>query len=303
MEPDMVHSRIDRRGFLGLAAAAAFAGRLRAEDGPRFKISLAQWSLHNGFYGRGVPKLDPLDFAAMAKKDYGITGIEYVNSFYKELIKKPGLDKDLKKRADDNGVTSVLIMCDGEGDLGNPNDAARLKAVDNHVKWLELAKALGCHSIRVNAASDKKLPREEQARLAADGLHKLCDKADTFSLNVIVENHGGLSSHGDWLVDVMKRADHKRVGTLPDFGNFYEYDRYKGVEEMMPWAKGVSAKSHEFDEAGNETKTDYARMMKIVLDAGYRGWVGIEYEGKKLSEPEGIRATQRLLEKFRGTGK
>src|SRR4029077_18702127 len=130
----------------------------------------------------------------------------------------------------------------------------------------------GCHSIRVNAASDKKLPKEQQAKLAADGLRKLCEAGDALGLNVIVENHGGLSSHGDWLVSVMKLVDHKRVGTLPDFGNFYEYDRYQGTQDMMPYAKGVSAKSYDFDDAGNETKIDYPRMMKIVLDAGYHNW-------------------------------
>ena len=292
---------MNRRGFLGATGVAVIAALTSRSDDkkPRFKISLAQWSLHLGLQGKTQPKLDPLDFAKMAKNDYQIDAIEYVNSFYKELIKKPGLDKELKKRADDLGVRSVLIMCDGEGDLGNPDIVKRQQAVDNHKKWLELAKALGCHSIRVNAASDKKLPREEQAKLAADGLRKLCEAGDTFGLNVIVENHGGLSSHGDWLVSVMKMVDHKRVGTLPDFGNFYEYDRYKGVEEMMPYAKGVSAKSHDFDVEGNCVETDYRRMLKIVLDAGYHGHLGIEYEGDKLGEVEGVRATKKLLEKVR----
>jgi sugar phosphate isomerase/epimerase len=298
-ESRMTVTPLTRRGFLGAAAALAMAGRVTAQGRPLFKISLAQWSLHNGFFGRGGVKLDPMDFAKIAKTEYDIAGIEYVNQFYKDGIKKPGLAKELKKRADDHGVTSVLIMCDGEGNLGDPVEANRGKAVDNHVKWLELAQALGCHSIRVNAASDKKLPRDEQARLAADGLRKLAEKGDSFGLYVLVENHGGLSSHGDWLANVMKLVDHKRIGTLPDFGNFYEYDRYKGVAELMPFAKGVSAKSYDFDAAGNETKIDYPKMMKIVLDAGYRDWVGIEYEGKK-PEPEGIRATKKLLEKIRG---
>lgn len=162
-----------------------------------------------------------------------------------------------------------------------------------------MAQTLGCHSIRVNAASDKSKTYAEQQKLAADGLRKLCELGDTYGLNVIVENHGGLSSHGDWLVGVMKLVDHKRVGTLPDFGNFdKDYDRYQGVQEMMPYAKGVSAKSHEFDAAGNETHTDYVRMMKIVTDAGYHGRVGIEYEGPTLSEPDGVRATKRLLERI-----
>jgi sugar phosphate isomerase/epimerase len=195
-------------------------------------------------------------------------------------------------------VTSVLIMCDGEGALGNPDDKARKQAVDNHVKWIEWAKFLGCHSIRVNAQS--KGTYDEQLKLAADGLRQLSEIGDKYGINVIVENHGGLSSDGGWLAAVMKKVDHKRCGTLPDFGNFGSYDRYKGVTELMPFAKGVSAKSHNFDEKGQETATDYKKMMKIVLDAGYKGYVGVEYEGNKLGEPEGIKATKALLEKVRG---
>jgi len=286
---------------LGSAAALMTSPLLaQTRKEPLFKISLAQWSLHRAFGRDATATRDPMDFAKIAKSEFEIDAVEYVNQFYKDAVKKSGLGADLKKRSDDFGVRNVLIMCDGEGDLGDPDEKKRLKAVENHRKWLELGKALGCHSIRVNAQSDKKLAPGEQARLAADGLRKLCEVGDTYGLNVIVENHGGLSSHGDWLANVMKMVDHKRVGTLPDFGNFTDYDRYKGVAEMMPFAKGVSAKSHEFDAAGNETKTDYQRMMKIVLDAGYHGYLGIEYEGEKHTEPEGIRLTKKLLEKIRG---
>ncbi|MBA7483157.1 hypothetical protein ES707_18668 [subsurface metagenome] len=174
--------------------------------------------------------------------------------------------------------------------------------MENHHKWVEAAKFLGCHSIRVNAASAGSY--DEQMKLAADGLCRLVEFGDQHDINVIVENHGGLSSNGQWLTGVMKMVDHPRCGTLPDFGNFRiseeeEYDRYKGVEELMPYAKAVSAKSNDFDENGNETATDYLRMMKIVLDAGYRGYVGIEYEGPNLSASEGIIATKKLLERVR----
>ena len=114
---------------------------------------------------------------------------------------------------------------------------------------------------------------------------------------MIVENHGGLSRNGEWLAGVMKKVDHKRCGTLPDFGNFGSYDRYKGVDGADALRQGrVSAKSHDFDDKGNETHTDYRKMMEIVVDAGYHGYVGIEYEGGKLSEPDGIKATKKLLE-------
>jgi sugar phosphate isomerase/epimerase len=194
-------------------------------------------------------------------------------------------------------VQNLLIMCDGLGNLGDPDDKARTKAIENHHPWVEAAKRLGCHSIRVNAAS--KGTFEEQQKLAADGLARLAEFAAQMDLNVIVENHGGLSSNGRWLAGVIEQVGRPNCGTLPDFGNFGDYDRYQGVTELMPFAKGVSAKSNRFDADGNEVRTDYRRMLKIVTAAGYRGWVGVEYEGGELPEAEGIKATKRLLETVR----
>jgi L-ribulose-5-phosphate 3-epimerase len=296
---------LHRRDFLkhsaGLAAGFGLAAAADArQDKPLlFQISLAQWSLHKALFGK---KLDNLDFAMTAKKEFGIDAVEYVNQFFKDKAKNPDYLGEMKKRASDHGVKSVLIMCDGEGNLGDADAARRQKAVENHHKWVEAAKFLGCHSIRVNAGSSGTY--DEQLERAADGLRKLTEFGAQHEINVIVENHGGLSSNGAWLAAVMKKVDHPRCGTLPDFGNFRigkgeEYDRYKGVAELMPFAKGVSAKSHDFDEQGNEVHTDYRRMMKIVLAAGYRGYVGVEYEGGKISEFDGIRATKRLLEKVR----
>ncbi len=257
---------------------------------PPFRISLAQWSLHRTLRSG---KLDHLDFAKVSRQDYGVDAIEYVNSFFKDRATDPAYLAQMNTRAKDHGVYQHLIMCDGEGRLGDPDAAKRREAVENHRKWLEAAKTLGCVSIRVNAASEGTF--EEQQKLAADGLRQLSERGAPLDINVIVENHGGLSSNGQWLAGVMKMVDHPRCGTLPDFGNFYEYDRYQGVADLMPFAKAVSAKSHDFDEQGNETGKDYRRLMKIVTGAGYHGWVGIEYEGKTLSEPEGILATKRLL--------
>lgn len=308
---------LERRNFLQSLGCAAVAGAAivngqastaAAQDKKGFfEISLAQWSLNRQFFGReGVTKLDPLDFAVIAKKECGINAIEYVNQFYKDVVKKPDYVAELKKRAEGEGVKGLLIMCDGEGNLGDPDTKRRLTAVRNHVKWLDWAKELGCHSIRVNAASDGKLTYAEQQKLAADGLRRLCEMGETYELNVIVENHGGLSSHGAWLRGVMEMVDHPRVGTLPDFGNFHikrgedglEYDRYLGTYELMPFAKGVSAKSHDFDGEGNEKHTDYKRMLKIVKDAGFKGYIGIEFEGAGDSF-EGIKLTKKLLEKNR----
>lgn len=304
----MLLPSLDRRAFLrttaGAAALAALPA-LRADEKapPLFKISLAQWSLHRAFRAKDAGKLDPLQFAAIAKKDYGIEAVEYVNQFYADKKKDEGYLKDLKKVANDNGVVSVLIMCDNEGALGDADEKKRSAAVANHHRWVEWAKFLGCHSIRVNAYSTGTFA-EQQDRAAA-GLRALCEFGDTLGINVIVENHGGLSSNGEWLAGVMKKVDHQRCGTLPDFGNFglgdgKTYDRYKGVAEMMPFAKGVSAKSHDFDDKGNETHTDYRKMLEIVVKKfKYAGFIGVEYEGQKLSEPDGIRATKKLLELVR----
>jgi L-ribulose-5-phosphate 3-epimerase len=292
-----------RRTFLKqafvAAAGASFlprSGSLAAAEPkrPRFKISLAEWSLNHALFGN---KMDHLDFPKAAAKDYGIEAIELVNQFFMKKAGDQAYLREFKKRAEGEGVKILLIMCDGEGQLGDADEKARLKAVENHYKWAEAAKFFECHSIRVNAYS-KGTPDEQRDRVA-DGLHRLAEFGAKLGLNVIVENHGGLSSHGDWLVSVMKKVNLPNCGTLPDFGNFQDYDRYKAVAEMMPYAKAVSAKSHDFDEQGNCVETDYRRMVKLVLDGGYRGFFGIEYEGSKLSEPEGIRATKRLLEKVR----
>lgn len=289
-----------RREFLSLMAAAALPAR---QSKPLFSISLAEWSFHRALR---AGDMEHLDFASVAKGDYGLDGIEYVNVFFFDKAQDAGYLREMKSRADSEGVSSLLIMCDEEGDLGDSNEAGRTAAISNHHKWVEAARALGCHSIRVNARSNPDLDYDEQQRLAADGLRRLCEFADPHEINVIVENHGGISSNGAWLAGVMKRVDHPRVGTLPDFGNFkirndpeQWYDRYQGVAEMMPYAKAVSAKSYDFDAAGNDTGTDYTRMLQIVLDAGYRGYVGIEYEGDGLSEPEGVRKTRDLLIRVR----
>jgi sugar phosphate isomerase/epimerase len=298
--------RETRRDFLKTAAGVAAAATAAVAHGfgsalaarAKFDISLAQWSFHKALFAK---QFDNLDFAVKARKDYDIGAVEYVNQFFKDKAKDAAYLAEMKKRADDSGVRSVLIMCDGEGALGDPDAAKRQTAVENHYRWVEAAKFLGCHSIRVNAES--RGTWDEQRDRAADGLRRLAEFGDTHGINVIVENHGGLSSNGQWLAATIRQAAHPRCGTLPDFGNFRisaneEYDRYKGVAELMPFAKGVSAKSNDFDEKGNETRTDYGRMLKIVLDAGYTGFIGIEYEGERLPEADGVRATQALLKRY-----
>ncbi len=243
-------------------------------------------------------ELAPLDFPAFVRSSCGVLGVEYVSTFYRGMPSDGAWAMELKRRADDAGVTNILIMCDGEGDLGDPDATARGKAVDAHQRWLEAAAVLGCHSIRVNARSAGS--REEQTARCADGLRQLCVRARPLKLNVIVENHGGISCDGEWVAGVIRNVGMENCGTLPDFGNFRcedgtMADRYAGVKAMMPYARSVSAKSHAFDAAGQETQTDFARMLGIVRAAGYGGWIGVEYEGDAIGELAGTLATRELL--------
>ncbi len=284
-----------------LGACACSARRPQAatpatQAPPLFSISLAEWSYHRAVQSGSLAHLE---FPRVARDDHAIDAVEYVSTLFKRGA-APAYIADLRKRCDDLGVRSLLIMVDGEGALGDPDDARRAQAIDNHRKWLDAASALGCHAIRVNAES--KGGWAEQQRLGADGLRRLCEHAEAHTLSVILENHWGLSSNGAWVVGLVSRVGHARFGTLPDFGNFdpKEYDAYEGVRDMAPFARAVSAKSHDFDEAtGEETKIDYRRMLSIVLGSGYHGHVGIEYEGERLPEPEGVNRTKDLLARIR----
>ncbi len=291
--------QVDSTAIAGAAAKPLF-----------FKISLAEWSLHKTIFDK--KELDNLDFASTARNKYGIEAIEYVNQMFKDKAKDAKYLAELNKRAADNGIFQNLIMIDGEGGMAETDKKMLNEAIENHKKWVDAAHTLGCKSIRVNAFSSN--PKaEEAAKAAVEGLGKLGEYGKQAGINVIVENHGGFSSNGEWLSGVMKQINMPNVGCLPDFGNFCvkrenkdgdpwngkcieEYDRYKGVAEMMPFAKGVSAKSNEFDAEGNCIETDYRKMLKVVKDAGYTDYIGIEFEGSK-PEDEGIRLTKALLEK------
>ena len=300
-------NHISRRSFLKTSATAgALVGlgglgcaTLRS-SAPLYKISLAEWSFNKALF---AGEMDHLDFAKVTKREFGLDGVEYVNQFFKDKGSDEAYLAEMKSRADGEGVESLLIMVDGEGNLGDADSNKRTQAIQNHFKWVAAAKFLGCHSIRVNAATGNQGSFEEQMKRAADGLRRLSEHAYNYNMNVIVENHGGLSSNGKWLAGVMAMVDLPNCGTLPDFGNFRIqgdewYDRYQGVEELMPYAKAVSAKSHEFDADGLETETDYFRMMRIVLAAGYRGYVGVEYEGGD-GAVAGIEKTINLLRRVR----
>ncbi|MBC3758041.1 sugar phosphate isomerase/epimerase [Hyunsoonleella sp. SJ7] len=265
-----------------------------------FKISLAQWSLHRALQ-KGEMK--NLDFASKASA-MGFEGVEYVNSFFKDKAKDMAYLKEMNARANAEGQQNVLIMIDGEGSLADADASKRLKAIENHYKWVEAAHFLGCHAIRVNLAGG--INYENAIKSGVDSLIKLSEFAKGSNINILVENHGGFSSNGEWMHKVFSQIENENCGTLPDFGNFCiekdkdrncleAYDRYKGMKELLPFAKAVSAKSYAFDADGNETTIDYKRVMQMVKDSGYKGFVGVEFEGKTIPEEEGIRATRDLL--------
>jgi sugar phosphate isomerase/epimerase len=278
------------------------------------EISLAEWSLHRALQ---AGKIDHLDFPIIAKRDYKISTVEYVNGFFggkkmdfKEAGKNTAYLNELLKRSKDAGVFNHLIMVDDEGPLAIPDDKVRLLAVDDHKKWIEAAKLLGCLTVRVNLHGDGSPDAKKTASI--DSLGRLADFAKPMHINIVVENHGHESSNGIWVADVMKQLNRTNVGTLPDFGNFClsqdwgstqdectdYYDRYKGVKEMMPFAKGVSAKTYDFDSNGEQPKMDYKRLIGIVKDSGFKGYIGAEFEGNTQPEEEGIRKTKLLIEKY-----
>ncbi|MBC8352884.1 MAG: sugar phosphate isomerase/epimerase [Planctomycetes bacterium] len=288
-----------RREFLaqsGVATAMLAANQLASaadEKSPLFKISLAQWTINRELKSG---KIDNLDFAKVAH-DHGIFAIEYVNQFFMDKAKDESYLAEMKKRAADLDVKSLILMCDREGNIGDPDETKRKQTVENHRKWIDAAKFLGCHSIRVNAASAGTW--KEQVKLAADGLAKLTAFGAEQDMNVIVENHGGLSSNADWLAEVIEAVDHDRCGTLPDFGNFRikdgeSYDSYQGIKKLLPWAKGVSVKDQVWDAKGNQSPLDYDRMLHIVVDSGFSGYCGIEFGGFA-----NLKQSRKLLEQAR----
>ena len=281
----------------------------KEHEEPFFKLSLAQWSLHIAM--DSLKTISNLDFAKKGK-ELGFSGLEYVSQLYElekgnEDASLKSLVQELKARSEEHGMDNVLIMIDGEGDLAHADNVKRDSAILKHTRWVKAAAALGCTSVRVNLTPYVKGDNEKLWHdMSVDGLGRLADIGAEHNINVIVENHGGISSNGKKLAAVLKEVNKDNCGALPDFGNFCidgsptgdckeSYDRYIGVTELMPFAKGVSAKSYDFDEEGNETTIDYTRMLQIVKDAGYNGYIGVEYEGEVLTEEEGIVATRKLL--------
>ena len=313
-------------GIAGAGLASMIPDYLKAAEASTalpFKLALSQFSLASQFWTK---QLDPLDFPSKTMKSFGIAGLDYCSMFFPDKAKDAKFLAELKKRSADSGCYNLRIMIDSEGVLGAIKSEERMKAIENHYKWIDAAAALGCPMIRVNIEGEGN--PDEVAKAAEESLNKLIEYGRTGNVDVIVENHVGMSCNGAWLAAVMKKMNNPHCGTLADFGNFCinrtkpptndiagwmttkcleEYDRYKGIEELMPYAKGVHAKTHVFNSEGNDTETDFARMFQIIKKSGFTGWVSIEYEGgllkmygkdpKYLGDDEGVLATKKLVEK------
>jgi len=299
-------------GAGALMAASSF--RLPIFQDPDIRISLAEWSFHRALE---TGKMDHLDFPSRAKNEFGISAVEYVNGFFggtkmnfKEAAKNRAYLNEMLKRSQDAGVFNHLLMCDDEGPLSSIDEKERLESVDNHKKWIEAAKILGCLTVRVNLHGSGSA--EDRKKASIDALNRLGEFAKPLQINVVVENHGSVTSNGEWLADVMKQVGRDNVGTLPDFGNFCishpwgtiqegctdMYDIYKGIQQLLPYAKGVSAKTYDFSSNGEQALMDYKRLIDIVKASGFKGYIGIEYEGINQPEDEGVRNTQKLLKKY-----
>ena len=327
----MKDTSISRRRFAqhltGVAALGALGGwrlPLRSDE-PLFKLSLAHWSYHKAIFGDSrrdydwfiktlhsdpdgvlLGPMDPRDIVVKAR-EHGLNAVDYSNQlFFGHANDQPYL-AELKRRADSEGVKSLLITCGELGRLGDADPTQRAQAIENHVPWLEAAAFLGCHSIRADAYGDGTYL--EQMQRTAEGLHALCEKADAIGLDILLENHGESSNNGAWLAMVVESVNHPRLGVLADFGNWFMggwnndpprwYDRYQGLRDIAPYTRSVSAKAHGFDENGQEIETDFTEAMRLLLAGGFRGYVSVEYEGDGLTEDEGVAATKRLLEAVR----
>jgi sugar phosphate isomerase/epimerase len=299
-------------GAGALMTASSF--RLPIFQDPDIRISLAEWSFHRALE---TGKMDHLDFPSRAKNEFGISAVEYVNGFFggtkmnfKEAAKNRAYLNEMLKRSQDAGVFNHLLMCDDEGPLSSIDEKERLASVDNHKKWIEAAKILGCLTVRVNLHGAGSA--EDRKKASIDALNRLGEFSKPLQINVVVENHGSVTSNGEWLADVMKQVGRDNVGTLPDFGNFCishpwgtiqegctdMYDIYNGIQQLLPYAKGVSAKTYDFGSNGEQPLMDYKRLIDIVKASGFKGYIGIEYEGINQPEDEGVRNTQKLLKKY-----
>lgn len=292
-------TKLNRRSFFGKTAAMTATGfltpmamnaadKISTVQPPRMitdDISLAQWALVDEVR---AGKWKTTEFAKIAREDFGINGIEYVNTLME--VPTEGYLKKLKKNAEDHGVTSVLIMVDDEGDGCDHTKEGRRQFDINHRKWIDAAQYLGCHAIRTNCRGSQvaqKVSREESLKWAAESYNMLLEYAIPAKMQVVIENHGGLSNDADWMVALMKEVDNLYFGTYPDWrAPTKEFDNYEYLHKCLPYAKGMSYRNQPTEELS-------AKMIKLSRGAGYRGWYGIESSGR-----EEIKKGKQILTKY-----
>jgi L-ribulose-5-phosphate 3-epimerase len=296
-KPQFHINRRDSLKLLSLGASALVLPHLlRAKGGLKsngLKLAVQQYSFNRQLRDGS---LEILDYPKIVVEGTGIKALEYFNGHIEDKAGDTSFFRELKQRCNDLGVTNTMMLCRSSIPLDSPDAKKRAQSVDEMKVWLEATKTLGGTTIRVDCKSPGKY--DEKKQHAADGLNALCDVAESMKMDIVVENHGGHSSNGKWLAELMQIVNRPNCGSLPDFQNFKDYDPYQGVEDLMPSAKIVCAKSKHFDYKGNETNVDYERMMKIVLDAGFKGYIGIEFEGHDMDPIAGILATKKLIERI-----
>lgn len=292
---------LSRRSFMksaGIFAGVAVAGKTTVGQSKKLQISLAQWSLHRAIQ-KGL--ISALDFPRVARESFGIEGLEFVNFLWAAPTHR--YVQQLKRNINDTGTKALVLWIGAERQMGHSERAQRRKAVQDHFKWIDIAAELGCHSIQANMETDLE-PRtsaeiEALVDRCAESFNELCEYAAPRSINVLTENHSNTASNPETLEQLMKKVNRSNLGTLPDFGNFGEgIDRYEWIRRLMPYAKALSFKCYDFSSAGDETTMDMDRMMDIVVASGYSGWVGIEYEGRRLTEYQGIQAALEYLNRY-----
>jgi L-ribulose-5-phosphate 3-epimerase len=287
--------KTSRRGFFeksillgaaGLLTPSLFAWQNKKSDPlriPKNGISLAQWALVEEVR---AGKWKTLDFPRIAREDFGIDGIEFVNTLFESPTTMNYLNT-MKKNAADHGVTCVLIMCDAEGDACAPTKETRRQFEINHRKWIDAAQYLGCHSIRINCIGPKNVNKEEALKWSAETCSMMMEYAIPAGISVLIENHGGVSNDADFMVALMKEVNSRYLGILPDWRQpGGDFDNVEFLRKTLPYAGGMSFRNQPTEELT-------ARMIKLAHETGFRGWYGIESSGR-----EAVKISKQLLLKY-----
>jgi L-ribulose-5-phosphate 3-epimerase len=259
-----------RRGWV-------FAGMDTASE----RISLAQWALNQEIR---AGELTNLDFPRIAREEFGIGAIEFVNTLF--AVPTYGYLRKLKQNAVDHGVKMLVMMVDDEGDPVAPSRKERDQFVINHRKWVDIAQFLGCHSVRTNCIGRSTSSKSEALKWAAESYTRLLEYALSAKVSVVIENHGGLSDDPDWMVDLIKEVGNPHFGSYIDWRwrDPAVWDNYAYTKKLLPYAKGISYKKQP-------TVEHLGKLVQLSRDSGYQGYYGIEEKGF-----DNIKLSKTLLE-------